>query len=112
MLGFAAAAVGWPMRTRRVRRMNVSGCSGTEASECGSRGCGFVQASAGAAWPLNRCSCIRSGCSGRVAHALGASTARAPADFRHPVLRAPGVRLYGRGFCLHRIARRWLTAPR
>ena len=53
MLGFAAAAVGWPMRTRRVRRMNVSG---GEASECGSRGCGFVYASAGAAWPLSRCS--------------------------------------------------------
>ena len=42
-----------PSLTRRARRMNVSGCSGVEASECGSRGCGFVYASAGAA-PLGR----------------------------------------------------------
>ncbi len=34
------------MRTRRFRHMDVSGCSGAEASECGSRGRGFVYASA------------------------------------------------------------------
>lgn len=42
-----------PTLTRRARRMNVSGCSGAEASECGSRGCGFVYARAGAA-PVDR----------------------------------------------------------
>ena len=42
-----------PSLTRRARRMNVSGCSGAEASECGSRGCGFVYASAGAV-PVGR----------------------------------------------------------
>ena len=37
-----------PTRTRRARRMNVSGCSGGEASDPGSRGCGLTYASAGA----------------------------------------------------------------
>ncbi len=66
----------------------------------------------GGAWPLDGCSCIGSGCSGRLVHALGASTARVPADLRHPVLVAPGVRLYGRVFCPHRIARRCSPLPR
>ncbi len=90
-----------PSFTRRARRMNVSGCSGGEASECGSRGCGFAYASAGAAAaPSPSTGSLEFGGAVGVDSSMrwAPQPAHAPAELRHPVLATPGVRLYGRTF--------------
>ena len=79
-----------PRRSRRARLTKVSGCSGGEASECGSRGWGFVYASAGAAAALGPSTdglVFGPDVGGRLIHALGASNRPA----RPPDPRSPGV---------------------